>query len=150
MHSEEKLKGREFSIPVYQGPLNQRPTTTMVYGFAKWNAAEYHPFLRALLRDPAYELYMHYDGIDTRNGCYRFALNRPHMGHEYYRGCSGAPVAGADGVIVSLVGGAPEESTENIIWGVPLADHIHLIGSESTGKNGREPGTVTTRSHPPP
>jgi hypothetical protein len=78
-------------------------------------------------------MYMTFDGVDDRNGFYRFQLARNHQGDLDYEGCSGAPIAGFDGGIVALVQGAPRpDSTtgkrENIIWGVPVRPMLHLVG----------------------
>jgi len=119
------------TIPYYRGPLNVLPDESMPYGFGSYKAVEYHEAICKLWREPRYEINMKYEGLDERNGLYRFRLNRPHQGHEYYRGCSGAPIADAKGLIVSLVIEGDEDPKEGIIWGTPLAQYMETIARQS-------------------
>ena len=99
-----------------------------MYGFAASNRMEYHPAASILLREPSYELYMDYAGLDA-NGLYVFKLARDHQGHGYYEGASGAPIADGTVQIVSMViAGSQEEGT---ILGLPLASYHTVIGKTS-------------------
>ena len=88
----------------YQGPFLD-PVAEMHYGFVMHNATFYDKNRREQDRSAAGEMYMEFDGVDSRNGFHRFKLAREHQGEEYYGGCSGAPIAGFDGAVVSLVQG---------------------------------------------
>ncbi len=116
------------AIPYYRGSLDTSLDSGMAYGFASYKAVEYHADVRKLWREFRYEINMQYDGLDARNGLYRFKLNRPHQGHEYYYGCSGAPIADVYGRIVSLVIEGPEDPKDGIIWGTPLENYLGSIG----------------------
>lgn len=58
-------------------------------------------------------------------GLYVFKLARLHQGHPYYQGASGAPIAGPDGTIVSMVLQGCEKTNE--IYGLPLAQYTRLL-----------------------
>jgi hypothetical protein len=118
----------ELVVPYYQGPLDVEPTSDMPYGFASYKAVEYHACISKLWREFRYEINMQFAGLDDRNGLYRFRLNRAHQGHDYYYGCSGAPIADVMGRIVSLVIEGQEDPKEGIIWGTPLARYAGTIG----------------------
>jgi hypothetical protein len=56
--------------------------------------------------------------IRETGGLYEFALNHPHPGDEFCRGCSGSPILSEDGDVVALlVGGSESDAT---VRGVPL------------------------------
>jgi hypothetical protein len=103
------------------------PSGEFGYIFAAWKAHAFVPGPRWLDRDPRYELWMEFEGRDHRNGYYRFKLARKHQGHDYYEGCSGAPIADNHGRIVALLVGSPDPA-EGILWGIPLIDVIGRIG----------------------
>jgi hypothetical protein len=117
-------------IPHYLGPLDAPPDPKLPFGFAAYKAVEYHEPVRKLWREPRYEINMQYVGRDEKNGLYKFALSRRHQGHDYYRGCSGAPIADAAGRIVSLVIEGSEDEKEDVIWGTPLLDYVGTIGQK--------------------
>ncbi len=48
-----------------------------------------------------------------------------HPGHEFFKGCSGAPIIGEDGKVVSLVSGGSLETNE--IYGNNLSKCIRTL-----------------------
>jgi hypothetical protein len=117
-----KLPRAPIELPLYEGPLNLVPQPAIPHGFAAWNRVELNPSVNQLLRESSYEVYMNYAGVDPDADLYRFELSRPHQGHEYYRGASGAPITDPQGRIVSmLICGDKKEG--QVLYGVPLAAH---------------------------
>jgi hypothetical protein len=129
-HKDRSMGDATLIIPHYQGPLDTPPDPKIPCGFAAYKAVEYHEPVRKLWREPRYEINMQFVGRDEKNGLYKLALPRRHQGHDYYRGCSGAPIADATGRIVSLVIEGPEDEKEDVIWGSPLLDYVGTIGQK--------------------
>jgi hypothetical protein len=77
-----------------------------------------------LLREPAFEFGMKFTGEVEDTGLYRFALARRHMGHAYYRGASGAPIANQNGEVVSMLLGGDVRTNE--VYGLPLSKYARL------------------------
>lgn len=123
---DARLKGCKLEFQFYQGPLDASPVPNdEPYTFAAWNRATIIPAGTTFLeRSPAYETCMTFSGVNS-DGLYVFNLARPHQGHSYYRGASGAPIAAPDGTIVSIVLGGNE--TKNEIHGLPLAKYSPLL-----------------------
>lgn len=113
----------------YRGPLDARPSTADVYSFLAFNNPASYPGPRRgttiLERRPCVELGLAYRGNDA-DGNYRFALNRPHPGHDHYRGASGAPIVDGSGLIVAVLIKGVLETNE--IIGAPVADFSMLLG----------------------
>jgi hypothetical protein len=129
MKSDPLLKGRKIELPIYNGPLLDRPERDRPYGYAAWNRVLIvDGYARFLERSPSYEVCLAYDGVDSDTGLYRFELARKHKGYEYYKGASGAPIADETRKIVSLVIAGREK--ENLLLGLPLADYARLIELE--------------------
>ncbi len=130
IRDDRRLRG--ISLPevlgTYRGLIPEHPDQREAYGFAAWNAREFHGPLRGQVRERVAEVLMAFEGQDPRNGLYRFRLARGHQGHAHYEGCSGAPIADRSGRIVALVQGAPDG--EDLIWGIPLGRLVHLVGRE--------------------
>lgn len=129
LRNDPRFQGKQLDLPFYCGPLNQRPNTTDLYGYAAWNRGTIHEASRTFLeREPSYEIGLKFLGFDEQHRLYRFQVDGRHKGDKYYSGASGAPIADSSGLIVSmLVGGSKKE---NLLWGLPLADVEHLIGVE--------------------
>lgn len=68
---------------------------------------------------------MKYAGIDPTDGLHRFETARPFQGADHYAGASGAPIAGPDGVFVSMLVGGHKK--EQILYGIPLASHAATL-----------------------
>lgn len=129
VRSDDKLKEKGPDIRVYDGPLDRPVERSMPYVFAAWKAAEFVTGARWLVRDPIFELWMEYVGVELESKMLMFKPNDGHRGHANYAGCSGAPIAGADGLIVALVvRGHPKENPEFIL-GVPLDDKERYLGN---------------------
>ncbi len=54
-----------------------------------------------------------------------FKMPEKHPGHEWFKGCSGAPIIGEDGKVVSLVSGGCTETNE--IFGNNLSKCIRTL-----------------------
>jgi len=123
---DNKLKGHQLELNFYNGPLDCIPILhDEPYTFAAWNRGTLVPLGSLFLkREAAYETSLQYTG-KNRSGNYVFKLARPHMGHEYYRGASGAPISSPEGKIVSMVLGGNMKTNE--IYGLPLAAYSHLL-----------------------
>ena len=100
--------------------MDESPVADEAYGFAAFAEASFTED-RMLRREAAYEIGMEFTGLDDESAVYKFKLARPHQGHEYYYGSSGAPIADPSGKIVSLVLGGCESRDE--IFGLPLAKY---------------------------
>ena len=62
-----------------------------------------------------------YSGLSflrTEDDYHVFSLPFPHHGHEYFKGCSGAPILSSSGSLVALVCGGCEKTNE--IWGISV------------------------------
>jgi hypothetical protein len=69
-----------------------------------------------------------YDGlkfIREEDDYYVFKLPFKHPGHEYFKGCSGAPIINGEGVPVALVCEGREDGDE--IWGISLSRYKTVI-----------------------
>jgi hypothetical protein len=124
---DPKLKGHQLELNFYNGPLDCVPILhDEPYTFAAWNRGTLVPLGSLFLqREAAYETSLEYTG-KNRSGNYVFKLARPHMGHKYYKGASGAPIASPEGKIVSMVLGGHIKKNE--IYGLPLAEYTQLLG----------------------
>lgn len=54
-----------------------------------------------------------------------FKMPEKHPGHEWFKGCSGAPIIGEDGKVVSLVSGGCIKNNE--IYGNNLSKCIRTL-----------------------
>lgn len=129
VRTDERLKGVPVTIPEYRGPLDRRPSGDDVYTYVALNQAEYeeHPFAKIVERKPSFEIGMEFAGETPDGGAYVFRLAREHQGHTFYKGASGAPIADAEGTIVSVVLRGCESRHE--LYGARLADFERLIGA---------------------
>lgn len=117
-------KARAVTLPCYRGPLDAMPTPDRVYGFAAWNRVEFHKDLGRLHSECSYEIGLTYSRTRD-NDVYVFRLARPHQGHTYYRGASGAPVADEEGRIVGVLLGGCKRQRE--LYVAPLARYYDLF-----------------------
>lgn len=125
--NDDKLKGQKLELQFYSGPLDCVPVLhDEPYTFAAWNRGTLVPLGSLFLqREVAYETSLEYTG-KNRSGNYVFKLARTHMGHKYYQGASGAPIASPEGKIVSMVLGGNVKTNE--IYGLPIAEYTNLLG----------------------
>lgn len=79
-----------------------------------------------LIATPMLELDMRY--LKEENEFYVFKLSHKHPGHEYYQGCSGAPIIDTHGNIVALV--VSGDISRKIIYGVSLIKYKVAIDIE--------------------
>jgi hypothetical protein len=130
---DPKLKGQQLGLNFYNGPLDCVPILhDEPYTFAAWNRGTLEQLGSLFLRrEASYETCLEYTG-KNRSGNYVFKLARPHMGHKYYKGASGAPIASPEGMIVSMVLGGHRRKNE--IYGCPLAEYIQLLGLAEQGE----------------
>jgi hypothetical protein len=118
-------------FPFYRGPLDQVPVLkTEPYSFAARSRGQLQQFGTLFLaRDNAFETCMEYRGM-SNNGRYVFKLAEEHKGHDYYEGASGAPIAGPDGTIISMVLGGNDRT--HVIYGLELSRFTPLLGLDET------------------
>jgi len=129
VRQDKRLQDMQIDIPKYTGPLNLRPSPEGVYSYVALNRGEHedHGFVRIVEREPSFEYGMDFLGDDEARGVYVFRLGREHQGHDYYYGASGAPIADAEGIIVSVVLRGSVERNE--LYGARLADFEQLVGA---------------------
>lgn len=77
----------------------------------------------------AFETNLHiYHGLKYdrfENDMHYFKMPENHPGHDWFKGCSGAPIIGEDGKVVSLVSGGCEKNNE--IYGCNLQKCIRTL-----------------------
>lgn len=125
MRRDAAMRDRAVKLPVYIGPLDLIPERSEAYGFAAHNRVEMHG-ARHLYSQPSFEVGMAFKGYHAESGLYEFELSRLHQGHDYYSGASGAPIANAEGKIVSLLVSGDQDGGPRL-WGVPLARFVPLL-----------------------
>lgn len=124
MRQDPAMVGRRVNLPIYTGPLDLIPRRGEAYGFAAHNRVELHGD-NILYSEPSFEVGMSFKGLQAETGLYEFELARPHQGHGYYSGASGAPIADAKMRIISLLVSGDAESSR--LWGIPLARYASLL-----------------------
>lgn len=121
------LKGKEFRIKYYRGPIDESPSPDEAYGFAAWNDCTYMKDLSILERQATFEVGMTFTGMNSSTGLFSFKLAGKHKGHKVYKGASGAPIADPEGKIVSIV--LEGDEAQDMIMGLPLSTFIQRIGT---------------------
>ena len=105
----------EIDKKIFNTTLLEKPKTNKRYGFAGLVKPYYvNGFLVQQLTVETNILFKR-----ERGDMYCFELQNSHPGHEYYQGCSGAPIMDEEGNLISLVIGGNIESNE--IYGVNLS-----------------------------
>ena len=99
------------------------PQKNIYYGFSGDIMPALIPDQNAFVTD--YRIYhgLQYDRYE--NGMHFFRMPEKHPGHEWFKGCSGAPIIGEDGKVVSLVSGGCMERNE--IYGNNLSKCIRTL-----------------------
>lgn len=117
----EKEESRE--APVLHSELVEEPNILTSYGFSGNIRPDLLPDQNAIVTDHHIYHGLKYDR--TENNMHYFKMPEEHPGHDYFEGCSGAPIIGEDGKVVSLVSGGLIESNE--IFGCNLAKCIRTL-----------------------
>lgn len=126
IQNDARLKGKQFDLPIYTGPLDSSPRAGEPYSYASLNRAA---LVKAqgktlLTRELSCEYLMGYKETRSSDGLYVFSVPE-HKGHEYYEGASGSPIVAPPGTVVSvLLGGC---KSKNELYGFPLTRFIELI-----------------------
>lgn len=102
------------------------PDKNHKYGFHGQTRVSRDDEQQYVYAQPTIELDMQYVGAE--DDMYNFKLNRRHPGHEYYYGCSGAPIVDSDGNIVALV--VCGDMKESIIYGISLKKYKIVLDIE--------------------
>ena len=110
---------------IFDTNLNNKPQKGRRYGFAGFTMPEfngYHLFQNLTIEtDLLFEKEL--------GSFYVFKIhNKEHPGHEFYKGCSGAPIIDEDGNLVSIVVKGDKE--KNFIYGINLAKYRLAIDAE--------------------
>ena len=119
-----QMKGKTLALDVYRGPIDGAPSAKHVYGFATYSRVELHESVSRLVREPAWEVGMTYEGM-SETGLHEFRLAGPHKGHDCYEGASGAPIADETGQIFSILVSGVEE--DHVLYGFPIHTVAELI-----------------------
>jgi hypothetical protein len=112
----------------------QAPNTEDFYGFAGHTKTQ-------LFRPPGkpadvtyvageFRICYPFKFIREELGLYLFAAPIPHPGHEYFAGCSGAPIVDMQGHVVALVSGGFGNENVTVIVAFPLEPYKALFHSE--------------------
>ncbi|MDQ3279799.1 MAG: hypothetical protein M3Q69_00130 [Acidobacteriota bacterium] len=127
----EPRRKRKLVLPQYAGPIDEPADPESLYGYAAKNLGFVDPYRKEFVLELSYEVGMTFRG-EREDGLFVFKLARPHQGHEYYSGASGAPIADESGRVVSiLLGGEP---ARNELYGLPLYRYAGVI--DATTKDG--------------
>lgn len=114
---------------IYSEAAIQIPKTNTLYGFAGRTKPkpEDHPGMTVveMTLQCCYGLTL----VGEAHGLHAFQLPNKHPGHDYFRGCSGAPIVDMAGNVVALVCRGCEE--ESIIYGFPIARYKSLLEIEA-------------------
>jgi hypothetical protein len=123
---DTRLKGKKFEYMLYQGPLEEIPSSQDPHIFASWNRGTIISALGKtfLERDFSFEFEMEYKGIEKEDGLYIFSIPK-HKGDKYYEGASGSPIIEPSGKIVAVLVKGCERKNE--IYGYPMRGLVQLI-----------------------
>jgi len=121
-----KWKGETVEIkerPVFTVDSIGEPNKEMSYGFSGDIQPTSLPDLNAFETTQLIYHGLKYDRLE--NDMHYFKLPEDHPGHEIFQGCSGAPIIGEDGKVVSLVSGGCIKNNE--IYGCNLQKCIRTL-----------------------
>lgn len=120
-----RIKGKDIPLHIYQGPLNKEPSQSSTYTFASYSKVELDKNLNTLFREPIHEIGMKFKGLNDAGELYVFELLKNHKGDAHYEGSSGSPIADESGQICSIVVSGNEGKNE--IYGFPLPLYANEI-----------------------
>jgi hypothetical protein len=109
--------------PVFSVNDIGEPNKEMSYGFSGDIQPTSMPDLNGF--ETTQHIYRGLKYSRLENDMHYFKLPEDHPGHEMFRGCSGAPIIGEDGKVVSLVSGGC--TTNNEIYGCNLQKCIRTL-----------------------
>jgi hypothetical protein len=109
--------------PVFSVNDIGEPNKEMYYGFSGDIQPTSMPDLNGF--ETTQHIYRGLKYSRLENDMHYFKLPEDHPGHEMFRGCSGAPIIGEDGKVVSLVSGGC--TTNNEIYGCNLQKCIRTL-----------------------
>lgn len=98
------------------------PCKNESYGFAGGSMPEWHPGNKLVTQ---HIIYTDLKFSHTKDDLHSFALPISHPGHEYFKGCSGAPIIDTNGNIVALICGG--NKGKNNIYGISLKEYYVAI-----------------------
>ncbi len=119
-------KGETIEIkerPVFTVDDIGEPNKEVSYGFSGDIQPTSIPDLNAFETNQLIYHGLKYDRLE--NDMLYFKLPEDHPGHEVFKGCSGAPIIGEDGKVISLVSGGC--TTTNEIYGCNLQKCINTL-----------------------
>jgi len=99
------------------------PNKLTRYGFSGDIRPELIPDQNSFITD--HHIYHGLEYDRTENDLHYFKMPEDHPGHDFFKGCSGAPIIGEDGKVVSLVSGGSLETNE--IYGNNLSKCIRTL-----------------------
>jgi hypothetical protein len=106
---------REIDRKIFNDDLSSKPISGKRYGFAGLTKPKYINRV-TLVQEYTIETEIIFDREE--DDYYIFKLLKQHPGHEFYKGCSGAPIIDLDENLVSLVIGG--NISKNEIYGINL------------------------------
>lgn len=109
--------------PVINASEISAPNKLTAYGFSGDIRPELIPDQNSFITDHHIYHGLKYDR--TENDLHYFKMPEEHPGHDFFKGCSGSPIIGEDGKVVSLVSGGSLKTNE--IYGNNLSKCIRTL-----------------------
>jgi hypothetical protein len=119
MSSGVRTVKSEKAIKIHSPNLKEIPNSEDKYGFCGiiMSEVEIHP--GQIILDGKPYIYPGLSFRRTEDDYHFFALPFSHLGHEYFEGCSGAPIFSSSGSLVALVCGGCKKTNE--ICGISIS-----------------------------
>jgi hypothetical protein len=118
--------------PIFASDLRAIPKVGRRYGFAgqvETDAVDHFVGKQFIAGETQIETHIRYEKEAYRR--YVFKLEHPHLGHDRYRGCSGAPICDKYGTLVSIL--LRGSIAKDQLYGLPLARYRGLIRAVVAG-----------------
>ena len=109
---------------VLHADLSIKPQKEKRYGLAGFTMPQFDGY--HLIQNLTIETNLFFD--EEKEPFYIFKLGKTHPGHEFYKGCSGAPIIDEEGNLVSLVVGGDRKNS--VIFGINLFKYRIAIDVE--------------------